>query len=433
MKQTRKSFRAARFTIGIAALWLAASVLAQAAPLPKAKPAEVGLGADRLARLSRVMKDYCDQGRAVGVVGLIMRNGKIAYWEAFGRLDPVKGTPMTTDAIFRIASQTKAVTTTAIMTLFEDGRFLLDDPISKYIPEFADARVAVPSQDKGASGYATVPLKRPITIRDLLTHTAGISYGDGPAKAEYQKAGIYGWKLAGKDVLVGDVIRRLAGLPFDAQPGEKFVYGYNTDILGYLVEKVSGLSLADYIEKTITGPLGMTDTHFFLPEGKIARFTPVYGVDETGKLKLVETAADNDYVKGPRKCYAGGAGLLSTAENYARFLQMLLNRGQLDGVRILSPKTVELMTADHVGDLYPWDKTGFGLGFRVTTKLGRNGQPGTVGAYGWGGAYYTDYWVDPTEKLVGVFMTQLLPAGDLDLSGKFRALTYQSIVDSYER
>jgi CubicO group peptidase (beta-lactamase class C family) len=433
MKQTRKSFRAARFTIGIAAFWLAASVLAQAAALPKAKPAEVGLGADRLARLSRVMKDYCDQGRAVGVVGLIMRNGKIAYWEAFGRLDPVKGTPMTTDAIFRIASQTKAVTTTAVMTLFEDGRFLLDDPISKYIPEFADARVAVPSQDKGASGYATVPLKRPITIRDLLTHTAGISYGDGPAKAEYQKAGIYGWKLAGKDVPVGDVIRRLAGLPFDAQPGEKFVYGYNTDILGYLVEKVSGLSLADYIEKTITVPLGMTDTHFFLPEGKIARFTPVYGVDETGKLKLVETAADNDYVKGPRKCYAGGAGLLSTAENYARFLQMLLNRGQLDGVRILSPKTVELMTADHVGDLYPWDKTGFGLGFRVTTKLGRNGQPGTVGAYGWGGAYYTDYWVDPTEKLVGVFMTQLLPAGDLDLSGKFRALTYQSIVDSYER
>jgi len=433
MRKMRESRGFGRTAWATAVVFLACAAFARAAAFPKAKPAEVGLGADRLARIGRVMKDYCDQGKVMGVVALIMRNGKVAYNEAFGKLDPAKGTPMTTDAIFRIASQTKAITTTAVMTLFEEGRFLLDDPISKYIPEFAGAKVAVQAQDKRASGYTTVPVKRPITIRDLLTHTAGISYGDGPAKDEYLKAGIHGWKLADKDVPVGDVIRRLARLPFDAQPGEKFVYGYNTDILGYLVERISGMSLAGYIEKAITAPLGMMDTHFFLPEGKIARLTPVYGVDETGKLKLVETAADNDYVRGPRKCYSGGAGLLSTAENYARFLQMLLNRGELAGVRILSPKTVELMTADHLGDLYPWDKTGFGLGFRVTTKLGRTGQPGTVGAFGWGGAYYTDYWVDPTEKLVGVFMTQVLPAGDLDLSDKFRVLTYQSIVDSYER
>jgi CubicO group peptidase (beta-lactamase class C family) len=433
MGKMRKFHRFSRTACAAAVVFLACAAFAPAAALPKAKPAEVGLAADRLARISRVMKDYCDQGRVMGVVALIMRNGKVAYNEAFGKLDPIKGTPMSTEAIFRIASQTKAVTTTAVMALFEEGRFLLDDPISKYIPEFAEARVAVQAQDKGASGYTIVPVKRPITIRDLLTHTAGISYGDGPAKDEYLKAGIHGWKLADKDVPVGDVIRRLARLPFDAQPGEKFVYGYNSDILGYLVEKVSGMSLAEYIEKAITTPLGMMDTHFFLPENKITRFTPVYGVGENGKLKLVETASDNDYVKGPRKCFAGGAGLLSTADNYARFLQMLLNGGELGGARILSPKTVELMTTDHVGTIYSNGSQGFGLGFWVTTKLGRTGQPGSVGAFGWGGAYYTAYWVDPLEKLVGVFMSQVLPAGDLDLSDKFKALTYQSIVDSYER
>jgi CubicO group peptidase (beta-lactamase class C family) len=319
------------------------------------------------------------------------------------------------------------------MTLFEEGRFLLDDPISRYIPEFAAARVAVPSTEKGAKGYATVPVKRPITIRDLLTHAAGISYGDGPAREEYVKAGIYGWFLADKDVPVGDVIRRLACLPFDAQPGEKWVYGYNTDILGYLVERVSGISLAEYIEKRITGPLGMTDTHFFLPESKLGRFTPVYGADENGKLKLIEPAADNSYVKGPRKCFAGGAGLLATADNYARFLQMLLNGGELGGVRIISPKTVELMTANHVGNLYSGGSEGFGLGFSVTTRLGHDGMPGTPGAFAWGGAYYTTYWVDPVEKLVAVFMTQLLPAGTIDLHDKFKVMVYQSIVDSYER
>ncbi len=429
----RHLFRPSRFSLVLAAVLLVGAGGAWAAALPKAKPAEIGLGADRLSRLSRVMKEYCDEGRVAGVVCLIMRNGKVAYHEAFGKLDPAKGTPMPADAIFRIASQTKAVTSTAVMTLFEEGRFLLDDPISKYIPEFAGARVAVPSKGGKASGYTTVPLKRPITIRDLLTHTAGISYGDGPAKDEYVKAGISGWKLADKDMPIGDVIRRLAALPFDAQPGEKYIYGYNTDILGFLVEKTSGMSLADYIDKAIAKPLGMTDTHFFLPESKVARFTPVYSVGKDGKLNLSETAEDNDYVKGPRKCYAGGAGLLSTAEDYARFLQMFLNRGHLDGVRILGPKTVELMTVDHVGSLFPWGKSGFGLGFRITTKLGTSGQPGTVGVFGWGGAYYTDYWADPVEKLVGVFMTQLLPAGDVDLAEKFRVLTYQSIIDSYAR
>jgi CubicO group peptidase (beta-lactamase class C family) len=412
-----------------AALLLAVAVLLQAAALPVAKPAAVGLSADRLERISRVMQEAVDNGRAVGVVTLVYRNGQVAYLKSFGKLDLVKGASLPTNAIFRIASQTKAVTTTAVMILMEEGKILLDDPIAKYIPEFAGARVAVQAADKGAAGYSTVPVKRPITIRDLLTHTAGISYGDGPARDEYVAAGIHGWFLADKPVPIGDVVKKLATLPFDAQPGEKWVYGYNLDILGYLVERVSGMSLADFFAKRITGPLGMTDTSFFLPEDKLGRFTSVYGLDEKGGLKLVEDARDNFYVKGPRMCYAGGAGLLSTAEDYTSFLAMLLGGGELGGTRILSPKTVELMTADHAGALYGMGA--FGLGFWVTDRLGRDGQLGTAGAFGWGGAYHTTYWVDPAEKIVGVLMTQLLPATGSDLHGKFRNLVYQSIVSSY--
>jgi CubicO group peptidase (beta-lactamase class C family) len=427
--------RPARFSLRVSALVfaliLSAAAILQAAKLPTAKPEEVGLSTVRLERLSRLMEEYCDQGKIAGVVTLIIRDGKVAYAKPFGKLDPAKGTAMPADAIFRIASQTKAVTSVAVMMLHEEGKFLLDDPVSKYIPEFAGARVAVPAPDKGAKGYATIPVKRPITIRDLLTHTAGISYGDGPARDEYRAAGIQGWFLADKPMPVGDVIKRLAGLPFDAQPGERFVYGYNTDILGYLVEVASGLSLAEFFAKKISGPLGMVDTQFFLPENKIDRFTPVYGLDEKGQLTLREDARDNFYVKGPRICYAGGAGLLSTAEDYGRFPLMRQNGGELGGARLLSPKSVELMTVDHVGSIY--GSQAFGLGFWVTDRLGRNGQLGSVGAFGWGGAYHTTYWVDPAEKLVAVLMTQLLPAGASDLHGKFRTLVYQAIANSYEK
>lgn len=418
-----------RFALA-AAIWLAAVLFIQAASLPKARPSEVGLSAERLDRLTQVMQGYVDRGKIAGMVTLVARNGRVAYLRPFGKLD-LKGAAMPVNGIFRIASQTKAVTSVAVMILQEEGKLLLDDPISRYIPEFANARVAVPSADKKAKGYTTVPAKRPITIRDLLTHTAGISYGDGPAKEEYIAAGIQGWFLADKAVPIGEIVKKLATLPFDAQPGEKWVYGYNTDILGYLVERVSGMTLADFFAKKITGALGMTDTQFFLPEDKLGRFTSVYGIDEKGGLKLMEDARENSYVKGPRVCYAGGAGLLSTAEDYARFLLMLQGGGELGGVRVLSPKSVELMTVDHVGNLY--DSQGFGLGFWVTERLGRNGQPGSVSAYGWGGAYHTTYWVDPAEKLIAVLMTQLMPAGNSDLHSRFRAMVYQAIVDSYEK
>lgn len=414
-----------------AALVLCAALFLSAAQLPTAKPAEVGMSAERLDRLTRVMQEYMERGQAVGLVAMILRDGKIVYQKPFGKLDPAKGTPMPANAIFRIASQSKAVTSTAIMMLQEEGKLLIDDPVSKYIPEFSKARVAVQSEEKDAKGYSLVPLKRPITLRDLLTHTAGISYGTGPAADEYKAAGISGWFLADKTVPIGEVVRKLAALPFDAQPGEKFIYGYNTDILGAVVEAASGLSLADFVARKIAAPLGMADTHYFLPESKLDRFTPVYGADEKGNLKLVEDARDNSYVKGPRLCYSGGAGLLATAEDYARFLQMLLNGGELQGARLLSPKTVELMIADHVGTLYK--SQAFGLGFWVTDRLGRNGQPGTVGAFGWGGAYYTTYWVDPVEKMVAVLMTQLLPAGTIDLQAKFKTMVYQAVIESYEK
>ncbi len=430
MKKTPVSFRFRRIIPAAVGLWLLAAILVQAGSLPAAKPAAVGLSAERLERLTRVMQEAVDNGKTAGLVALVSRNGQVAYLRSFGKLDLTTGAPMPANGIFRIASQTKAVTTTAVMILMEEGRILLDDPVSRYIPEFAGARVAVAASEKGATGYSTVPVKRPITIRDLLTHTAGISYGDGPARDEYVAAGIHGWFLADKPVPIGDVVKKLAALPFDSQPGEKWVYGYNIDILGYLVERVSGMSLADFFAKRITGPLGMKDTFFFLPEDRLSRFTSVYGVDDKGGLKLVEDARENSYVKGPRICYAGGAGLLSTAEDYGSFLVMLLNGGELNGTRLLGPKTVELMTADHAGSLYG---SAFGLGFWVTDRLGRDGQLGSVGAFGWGGAYHTTYWVDPAEKLVGVLMTQLLPATGSDLHGKFRNLVYQSVVTSYER
>jgi CubicO group peptidase (beta-lactamase class C family) len=421
------------FKIIVLAVLIGVALPALAADLPRVRPEVVGLSTQRLDRIGAAMQKYVDEGRLGGVVTLVARGGKVAYLQAFGTLDPSTGAPMTTDAIFRIASQTKAVTSVAVMMLFEEGKLLLGDPVSKYLPEFKAATVAVPDASKKGPGYRIVPAKRQITIRDLLTHTAGISYGDGPAKDLYKAAGLQGWFFADRPEPVGTYIRKLAALPFDAQPGEKWIYGYNIDILGYLVEVVSGMSLADFIRTRITEPLAMADTSFFLPEDKAGRLSVVYGIGKDGKAGPVPDPRELAYLKGPRLCYAGGAGLLSTAEDYARFLLMLQSGGEWGGVHLLSPKSVELMTADHCGPLYTTPGSGFGLGFWVTKELGRNGELGSVGAYGWGGAYHTTYWVDPAEKLVAVFMTQLMPATGSDAQTKFKALVYQSIVESYER
>lgn len=400
--------------------------------LKSVKPEEVGLSSARLERLTDVMKQYVDDESIAGAVMMVVRGGRVAYFKSVGYLDVDSKRPMPANAIFRIASQTKAITTTAIMMLMEEGKLLLGDPVSKFIPEFKETTVARQASDKGAKGYSVVPARRQITIRDLLTHTAGISYGYGPAQDLYKAAGVQGWFFADRDETIGDCIKKLARLPFDEQPGEKWVYGFNTDILGYVVEIVSGLNLADFFKKKITDPLGMADTHFFLPESKTNRFAAAYGAGEDGQLKVIEDSKKSFYVIGPRKCFSGGAGLVSTAEDYARFLQMLANGGEFGGVRILSPKSVELMTVNHAGSLF--GDQGFGFGFWITKDLGKGSEPGSVGAFGWGGAYFTTYWVDPVEKLVAVFMTQLLPppARASDLQAKFKTLVYQAITTSYK-
>jgi CubicO group peptidase (beta-lactamase class C family) len=398
---------------------------------PAATPESVGLSSERLQRLRAVMQGYVDQGRIAGVVTYIARSGRVAELDAFGKADVEANLPMKKDTIFRVASQTKAFTSVAAMILVEEGKLGLADPVSRYIPAFKKTTVALPPPAGAVAGspVTVVPARREITIHDLLTHTAGISYGDGPAAALWKAAGIQGWYFADRSEPVGAVVERMAALPMDAQPGEKFIYGYNTDILGVVVEKVSGMTLADFIQKRITGPLGLVDTQFYLPPAQKDRLAAVYAAKD-GKIERATDpkTGQGQYVEGPRVAYAGGAGLLSTARDYGRFLQMMLNGGELEGVRLLSPKTVQLMTVNHVGSLFSEGTLGFGLGFDVTEDVGKSGRYGSVGAFGWGGAYHTNYWVDPQEKVVGVLMTQLLPAGDSDLQQRFRALVYSSIV-----
>jgi CubicO group peptidase (beta-lactamase class C family) len=417
-------------------LLLALTPLLRAEAPPPATPESVGLSSERLQRLRAGMQRYVDEGRVAGLVSYVSRAGRVVHHEAFGKADVEAARPMAKDTIFRIASQTKALTSVAVMMLVEEGRLGLTDPVSRYIPAFEKTTVAVPPPAGAVAEtpVSAVPAKRAITIRDLLTHTAGIGYGFGAAAAQWKAAGIQHWYFADRSEPVAAVVERMAALPMDAQPGEKYVYGYATDILGVVVERISGMTLADFFQKRITGPLGLVDTQFYLPPPQKDRLATVYAAKD-GRIERAPEGmpGQGHYVEGPRLAFSGGAGLLSTARDYARFLQMLLNGGELDGVRLLSPKTVELMTANHVGPLFaergPNDAgMGFGLGFDVLEDLGRNGRYGTEGAFGWGGAYYTTYWVDPRERLVAVLMTQLLPAGGSDLHGRFRALVYQSIV-----
>jgi len=405
--------------------------------LPSTKPESVGLSTQRLARLHETMQRYVDEGEIAGIVTYIARAGRVAELESFGYRDVEAKAPMKDDTIFRIASQTKALTSVAAMMLVEEGRIGLLDPVSRYIPAFAKTTVALAPPEGAVAGspVSVVPARRAITIKDLLTHTAGISYGDGPAAERWKAAGIQGWYFADRSEPVSAVVERMAALPMDAQPGERFVYGYNSDILGVVVEKVSGMTLAEFFEKRITDPLGMADTHFYLPPGQTDRLATVYAARD-GKFERATDpkVGQGQYVDGPRVAFSGGAGLLSTARDYGRFLQMMLNGGTLDGQRLLSPKTVGLMTVNHVGDRLAraWSDRvgmGFGLGFDILLDLGESsGRYESVGAYGWGGAYFSTYWVDPQEQMVALLMTQLLPSGGSDLQTRFRTLVYQSIV-----
>jgi len=414
--------------LALSALTLAVAVQA-ADPLPRARPEEVGMSAERLANLTPVLKGYVDRQQLAGSVALVARRGKLVYYEAFGQQDREARTPMQTDSIFRIASQSKAIVTTAAMILVEQGKLGLNDPIARYIPEFAEAKVAVP---KDGGGYYTESLKRPITVRDLMTHTSGLSYGSGPAAAEWQKAGITGYYFSDRDEPIGATVARMAKLPLDAQPGEKWIYGYSIDVLGAVAEKASGKPLDELVRTSILAPLGMTDTAFYLPKDERGRLTAVYA--RNGAAAIVRApdegaAGQGAFVDGPRKSFSGGAGLLSTAGDYARFLEMVLEDGQLDGKRLLSRKTVELMTTDNLHGIPYNPGQGFGLGFSVVKDVGARGELGSLGEFGWGGAYHSTYWVDPVEKLVVVYLTQLNPAGDIDDFARLRSLIYQAIVD----
>ncbi|MCE2543494.1 MAG: beta-lactamase family protein [Acidobacteria bacterium] len=423
-----RRIRRAMFVVLLVVVFAPQSLLAQG--LTVAVPESVGMSSERLERLTAALQGYVDEGRLAGAVAIVARRGKIAYMDAVGYRDVESRTPMTTDAIFRIASQTKALASVGVMLLQEEGRLLITDPVGKYLPEFMETTVAEPD---GSGGYNVVPAKRPITIRDLLTHTAGISYGNGPAADRWAEAGITGWYFADRDEPVGDVMARLAGLPLDGHPGEAWIYGYNTDILGAMIEKISGQTLGAFLGERLFGPLGMDDTHFFLPAGKVDRLATVYSATDGGGIERApdpgHMVGQGAYVDGPRRSFSAGAGLVSTASDYARFLQMMLNGGELDGVRVLSRKTVESMTVGHTGDIPFRPGQSFGLGFSVVEDPAALGLPASVGEFAWGGAYHSTYWVDPAEELVVAYMTQIIPAGDIDDHGKLRALVHQAIID----
>jgi CubicO group peptidase (beta-lactamase class C family) len=392
---------------------------------------DAGVASDRLARIDKVLQQYVDDNRIPGAVGLVLRDGRPIYERAVGWSDKESSRKMTTDTIFRIASQSKALTSVAILILMEEGALTLNTPVSEFIPTFAKTTVMT----KGAAGMTPEPARRAINIKDLLTHTAGISYGtDASVASLYEAKGLgpaagYGWYTADKDEPVCDTMERLGTLPFVAQPGEAYVYGYNTDILGCVVERASRMPLDQFIATRITTPLGLKDTRFFLPPDQRTRLATVYSSGPEGKIVRAPEGArgQGHYVDGPRKSFAGGAGLLSTARDYARFLEMIRHGGALDGVRILSPRSVALMTTNQTGTLKPTPGLGFGLGFETTDRYGANGMS-SVGTFGWGGAYGSSYRVDPEARLTMVFMIQLIP-NRTDVAQKFPNLVYQALMD----
>ena len=402
--------------------------------MPLTTPEAAGFSTERLQRLDREMNDWAKKEWMQGGVALIIRNGKIAYYKAAGVNDLDTKSALQKDAIFRIASQTKAITSVAMMMLFEEGKFQLDDAVSKYIPAFKKQQV-LDKFEATDTTYTTIPAKGDITIRQLFTHTSGLGYaqiGSKEANAIYAKSKITAGIGVQDDKLL-DAMNRLAKLPLMHQPGEKFTYGLNSDLLGCLVEVISGMSLNDFFRTKIFQPLGMNDTYFFIPKEKAARLVNLYREDSTGHL----VKAEGNMLNGPTVSnypllnstyYSGGAGLSSTIYDYGIFLQMLLNNGVYNSKRLLSRNSVRLMTMNQIGDL-SLGKDKFGLGFQVVTEAGSSRTPAQQGTFSWGGAFATSYWVDPKEKMVLLFYRQLQGSTHGDVVEKFRALVYGAIND----
>ncbi|MCB1683164.1 MAG: serine hydrolase domain-containing protein [Pseudomonadales bacterium] len=431
---------------------------AAARPLPETKPERVGLSSERLERLSAHMADAVADGTMVGGLAMIARNGRIAYVQSWGDRDREAGLPMTRDTIFRIYSMSKPITAVALMMLYEEGRFFLNDPVAKYIPELANLQVAVSTADgdirmtsngtqsktigEGDAtkvGLVRKPRRQP-TIRDLLTHTAGFTYGvfgNTEVDRQYRDAGIL------SNPNLQDFVEKLGAIPLQYEPGTRWHYSVAVDVQGRLVEVISGMRFGEFLQQRLFTPLGMTDTSFVVPAEKLGRLAQLYSPAGTAsgtdawlkpststELVVADPRASEGFMEGAT-FEGGGGGLVSTADDYLRFNQMMLNGGELDGVRLLSPKTVELMTKDHLGPIamgFGRSGVGFGLGYAVALNQGEIGELGSEGEYNWGGAAGTSFWIDPEEKLTAVFMVQSLPHRTR-LGAEFKVLTYQAIVD----
>ena len=403
------------------------SILSKAQNLEVSIPEKIGLSTDRLEVIDKVLKSYIDKDEVPGVVAMIAKKGQIGYLNSFGMKDIENNQPMNNDAIFRIASMTKAVTTVGIMILYEQGHFKLDDPISNYIPEYKYMKTI-----KGDS------VKQEITIRHLLNHTSGLSYAFTGAQETYDlyyPNRIY--EGVGRNQgTVGETVKRLATLPLMFQPGEKWQYGMSTDVLGYLIEVSSGMTLEEFFQQNIFQPLEMSDTYFFLPTEKESRLAVLYGNSENQLKRIVGEArsgffnySDYSTYASNRKYFSGGGGLLSTASDYYNFLTMLLNYGKFKNQQILSRKTVELMTTNHTGDLFYFERgAGFGFGFAISNGPSETGMIESVGTYSWSGIFTSHYWVDPKEQLIGIILTQTQPY-NWDILRKFKTLAYQAIID----
>ena len=417
-----------------AALFSQTKSLQCSPPLKLSVPEAVGMSAERLARIDNLCNNVINKGELPGIVALVARKGKIVYYKAFGMANNETGKKLRRDDIFRIASQSKAITSTAVMMLWEEGKFALDDPISKYIPEFKNPKVLDTLYENGE--YKTKPADKEITIRHLLTHTSGIGYGqidkDERFKKIYSNAGIVDL-FTTENISIAENIKKLAKLPLHHNPGEHFTYSEGLDVMGYFVEIISGMPFDEFLRKHLFEPLGMNDTWFYLPESKQKRLVPVQTKKDDKWVKYSPTFYDQDYpIKGAKRFFSGGAGLCSTAKDYATFLQMYLNKGELNGIRILSRTTVEFMLANQIGDLSVLKRRGykFGLGFALLTEDGQAiGGKGSPGSFEWGGYFNTQYFADPKEEIIGILMKQTQGIARESSGAIFRQLVLQAVDD----
>ena len=389
-----------------------------------------GFDYKRLSRLSNKLDEFSKKGILPGSVVLISKNDKIIYHEAFGFSDIDNQIPMKTNSIFRIASQTKFITATAIMMLQERGELVITENVSKYIPEFKETFVAKKSDD----GYSIEPADREITIKDLLTHTSGVGYGFGIASKAWEEAGIQGFYLIDRNESIVETVKKIAKLPHEAHPGDEYVYGYSSDILGAIVEVVSGNSLDTFLKENLFDPLEMTDTSFYLPDSKKDRLTTVYIYSEDNGLKRAPYKGTFDsqgshYIDGPKKSFSGGAGLLSTSSDFYNFLLMILNEGKYENLQILSRKSIEIMTKDNLTEgVFPYSGMGHGLGVQVVNNRAKLSVLGSNGELIGGGAYRTEYWVDPKEDLIGIILVQIRePQYLLRFHDTIKTLIYQAL------